>query len=120
MVEVASLRGCIVPADDSKKGRSAKRDIAVALAFRPGAGDPAPKVVASGRGALAREILDRAFANGVKVREDADLVQLLSLVEVDSIIPVEAFMAVAEILAYVYGLNQQAAPAPLFRKADRP
>lgn len=109
-----------MPADDSKQGRSAKQDIAVALAFRPAAGDPAPKVVASGRGDVARQILDRAFASGVKVREDADLAQLLSLVEVDSIIPVEAFMAVAEILAYVYRLNQQAVPDPLFRKADRP
>jgi flagellar biosynthesis protein len=41
----------------------------------------------------------------VKVREDADLVEVLSKLEVDSPIPVEAFAAVAEILTYVYQAN---------------
>ncbi|MFX8685003.1 EscU/YscU/HrcU family type III secretion system export apparatus switch protein, partial [Acinetobacter baumannii] len=55
-----------------------------------------------GRGAVAEQILAIAFANGVKVREDADLVEILSLIDVDSPIPLEAFAAVAEILRYVY------------------
>lgn len=70
---------------------------------------PAPKIIASGRGALAEQILSLAFAHGVKVREDAELAQVLSMLEVDSIIPVEAFAAVAEILAYVYRENAMAA-----------
>ncbi len=94
--------------DKSKTTKGPKQDIAVALSYKPEQGDGAPKVVASGRGALAKDILDRAFASGVKVREDADLVQLLAAVDVDSVIPLEAFMAVAEILAYVYEVNQQA------------
>jgi flagellar biosynthesis protein len=93
--------------DDTKKTRGPKQDIAVALSFKPEQGDEAPKVVASGRGIVARNILDRAFASGVKVREDADLVQLLAAVDIDSVIPLEAFMAVAEILAYVYQVNQR-------------
>ncbi len=97
--------------NNSQGGDNAKRDIAIALAFSPERGDDAPKVVATGRGAVAREILDRAFAAGVKIREDADLAQLLASVDVDSIIPLEAFMAVAEILAYVYQANRRAAPA---------
>jgi flagellar biosynthesis protein len=97
--------------DKTKTTKGSKRDIAVALSFKPEQGDGAPKVVASGRGAFARSILERAFASGVKVREDADLVQLLAAVDVDSLIPLEAFMAVAEILAYVYHINQQDLPA---------
>lgn len=46
-----------------------------------------------------------AFANGVKVREDADLAELLSAVDLESEIPLEAFTAVAEILSYVYRAN---------------
>ncbi len=82
-----------------------KRDLAVALSYRPDRGDEGPRVVASGRGELARQILDLAFAAGVKVREDADLVEILAAVDVDSPVPLEALMAVAEILTYVYMAN---------------
>ncbi|MCH7550879.1 MAG: EscU/YscU/HrcU family type III secretion system export apparatus switch protein [Proteobacteria bacterium] len=67
--------------------------------------DRPPKVVAGGRGRIAEQILEIAFANGVKVRKDADLAQLLSSIDIDSDIPVEAFAAVAEILTYVYQAN---------------
>lgn len=69
--------------------------------------DPAPKIVATGRGAVAEQILQLAFASGVKVREDADLVEVLSHLEIDTPIPLEAYAAVAEILAYVYKANAQ-------------
>ena len=82
-----------------------KRDVAVALSYRPEPGDEAPRVVASGQGELARQILELAFAAGVKVREDADLVEILAAVDVDSQVPLEALMAVAEILTYVYIAN---------------
>jgi flagellar biosynthesis protein len=78
--------------------------VAVALSHdRPT--NPTPKVVAGGRGRVAEQILQVAFANGVKVREDADLAQLLSAIDVDDEIPLEAFAAVAEILVYVYQAN---------------
>ena len=80
--------------------------IAVALDYRPG-DDRTPKVVASGRGAVAETILALAFANDVKVREDGDLAELLTAVEVGDDIPLEAFLAVAEVLAYVYRANRQ-------------
>lgn len=78
--------------------------VAVALQYDPDLGD-APVVTASGKGALAEQILQLAFANGVKVRTDPDLAQVLAAVEVDTVIPLEAFAAVAEILAYVYRAN---------------
>jgi flagellar biosynthesis protein len=64
-----------------------------------------PRVVAAGQGTFAEQILQIAWANNIKVREDADLVEVLSAIDVDSEIPVEAFAAVAEILAYVYRAN---------------
>ncbi len=82
----------------------ARRPVAVALKYEFGA-QSLPRIVATGKGTVAEQILELAFANGVKVREDADLVEILSAIEVDSDIPVEAIAAVAEILAYVYRAN---------------
>jgi flagellar biosynthesis protein len=62
----------------------------------------APRVVASGRGAVAEQILQIAFERGVKVRTDSDLAEILAAVEVDSEIPLVALAGVAEILRYLY------------------
>lgn len=64
-----------------------------------------PKVVAAGYGVWAEKIVEMAFQNGVRVREDRDLAQLLAAIELESDIPTEALIAVAEILAYVYKAN---------------
>lgn len=77
---------------------------AVALHYERGV-DEAPRVIASGKGAIAEQILAIADAQGIKVRKDADLIEILSTLEVDSAIPLEAFAAVAEILSYVYAAN---------------
>ncbi len=69
-----------------------------------------PRVVATGQGTFAEQILQIAWANDIKVREDADLVEILSAIDVDSEIPVEAFAAVAEILSYVYRANAGGSP----------
>ena len=61
-----------------------------------------PKVLAKGFGAVAEKILRLAFDNDVKVRTDPDLVEILSAIEVDCEIPIEALAAVSEILSYVY------------------
>jgi len=83
---------------------------AVALRhLRPTAEAPvaaAPQVVASGRGAVAERILELAREHGVAVREDRDLVELLSACEVGDAVPVEVWSAVAEVLAWVYGLER--------------
>ncbi|MEO5337153.1 MAG: EscU/YscU/HrcU family type III secretion system export apparatus switch protein [Magnetospirillum sp. WYHS-4] len=92
-----------------KTDAPAKRPVAVALDY-DGTGGRAPVVVASGRGVIAEQILGIAFAHGVKVREDADLAEVLAAVDVDSEIPVEAFAAVAEILVYLYKVNRQSPP----------
>lgn len=81
-----------------------KDAMAVALSGGDEPGD-VPRVVAGGRGRIAEQILEIAFQKGVRVREDKDLAELLSAIDVDEEIPIEAFAAVAEILAYVYRAN---------------
>lgn len=92
--------------DDAVRKAAAKPEIskAVALKYHQESGD-VPRITATGKGYVAEQILAIAFAHGVKVREDSELVDILSLLEVDSPIPVEAFAVVAEILAYVYQAN---------------
>lgn len=88
-----------------------RRPVAVALSYELGGGG-LPKVVATGRGHVAEQILELAFAHDVKVREDADLVEILSALDLDSEIPVEAIVAVAEILSHVYRANGKLPPNP--------
>ena len=88
-----------------KKGRQT----AVALKDRT-AERLVPQVVAAGRGEIAEKILQLAFENGIKVKEDGALAEMLAAVELDSPIPSEAFMAVAEILYYVYRANGEPNP----------
>lgn len=84
---------------------------AVALTYHPEDRDGAPKVAASGRGHLADRILEEARLANVPVREDASLVEMLAATEIGEEIPVEAFIAVAEILSYVYAMNNRAISA---------
>ena len=58
-----------------------KRQIAVALAYH--GHEPAPRVVAQGRGIIAQAIIKRAKEHGVFVHESEDLVGLLMQVELD-------------------------------------
>lgn len=92
------------PSKENDGSRTRKDTVAVALDYDPES-EFAPKVVAGGRGSVAEQILQIAFAQGVKVRKDADLAEMLSAIDIDSEIPIEAFAAVAEILTYVYRAN---------------
>jgi flagellar biosynthesis protein len=91
------------------RGSSTRTPIAIALDAkgRDGSLHPkSPRVVATGRGAVAEQILAIAFEKGVPVREDSDLAQILAAVELDAEIPIDALAAVAEILSYVYRANR--------------
>lgn len=89
------------PDDENKPDSPA---LAVALGHTPGS-ETAPKVLASGHGAVAEQIVRLALDNGVRVREDADLASILSVLEVESIVPVEVFATIAEVLSYLYRAN---------------
>lgn len=86
-----------------------KRQTAVALKDRS-AENKVAAITAAGRGKIAEQILEIAFVNGIKVRQDADLAELLAKFEIDSPIPSEALMAVGEILAYIYRANGEPNP----------
>lgn len=80
------------------------QQIAVAMAY--GAGDAAPKVVAKGRGLMAETIIARAKEAGVYVHESPELVSLLMQVDLDQHIPPQLYLAVAELLAWLYHLEK--------------
>ena len=90
--------------DDPTANKLEKIKKAAALIDESQAGN-LPRVVASGKGSFAEQILEIAWANDIKVREDADLAEVLTAIDVESEIPIEAFAAVAEILSYVYKAN---------------
>lgn len=81
-----------------------KDRLAVALSYERHE-DPAPRVVATGKGSIAEQIIAIAEEHQVEIHQDTELVQILSLLEIDSIIPLEAYAAVAEILSYIYRKN---------------
>jgi flagellar biosynthesis protein len=91
--------------------------LAVALAYRAEQG--APQVVAKGRGLVAQTILERARDAGVYVHESAELVALLMQVDLDQRIPPQLYRAVAELLAWVYRIeNGEAVPGAALHKTQ--
>jgi flagellar biosynthesis protein len=67
----------------------------------------APKVVAGGQGLIAEKIIATAREAGIHIQEDANLVELLSKVPIGEEIPVELYQTVAEVLAFVYQMNEK-------------
>ena len=87
---------------------AAPRRRAAAVAYRPDA-DAAPRVTAAGAGPIAEKILETARAAGIPVREDPALAEVLSRLDPGAEIPPDTYRAVAEILAFLYRLDREAA-----------
>ncbi|PDO11221.1 MAG: hypothetical protein BLM47_03240 [Candidatus Reconcilbacillus cellulovorans] len=85
-----------------------KKAQAVALRYVP-ARHEAPVVVAKGRGRVAEALIAKAREHGVPIHEDPSLVELLIRLDVDQAIPPELYALVAEVLAFVYRADQEAA-----------
>jgi flagellar biosynthesis protein len=85
-----------------------KKDItqAAALSYDPGQ-HVAPEVVAIGRGLRAQEIIKIAKEHQIPIYEDPSLVQALSQLEIGLEIPSDLYAVVAEVLAFVYALDQK-------------
>ncbi len=84
---------------------------AIALAYSQT--DAAPRVVAKGKGLIAEAIIARAKEHGVFVHESPELVALLTQVDIDEHIPAQLYMAVAELLAWLYRIEHgENSPAP--------
>ncbi len=67
----------------------------------------APKVVASGKGIVAENIIATAREAGIHIQEDANLVEILAKIPIGEEIPVEIYQTVAEVLAFVYQVNNK-------------
>jgi flagellar biosynthesis protein len=76
---------------------------AAALRYEPG--ERAPRVVASGRGEVARRLVELAEQAGIPVRRDPALAEALAQLELELEIPEELYVAVAEALAWAYSLD---------------
>jgi len=102
-------------ADDSTPPHG-RQQAAIALAY--GRDDAAPRVLAKGRGLIAQAIIERAREHGVFVHESRELVSLLMQVDIDQRIPPELYRAVAELLAWVYRIEQQGLAPGVPSRAD--
>ena len=81
-----------------------KRQLAVALGYERGK-DKSPRVLAKGRGLIARKIIELAREHNVPIKEDSDLVRILERLELRQEIPQETYVVVAEILSFIYRMN---------------
>jgi flagellar biosynthesis protein len=83
---------------------SQKPKKAVALKYEPDS-DNAPRVTAKGSGAVADKIIELAKENGIPVKDDPDLVEVLAKLDLNEEIPPELYIIVAELLAFLYKIN---------------
>ncbi len=102
------------PGPDQKPAR---QQLAIALEDDP-ASDAPQRITATGRGEVAEQIISIALAAGVRVREDAELAEILSILDVDSPVPLEVLGTVSEILSYVYRANAALMPRTPDAPAD--
>ena len=79
---------------------------AVALGYNRSK-DNAPRVLASGAGEIANRIIDLAKEHDIPIKEDPDLIEILSKVEVDQEIPPNLYKAVAEIFSFLYKITKK-------------
>jgi flagellar biosynthesis protein len=78
----------------------------VALRYIPKS-DHAPKITAKGSGRVAEKIIALAKEHGIPIQEDPALIQVLSQLDFYEEIPPSVYGVVAEILAFIYSLNQK-------------
>lgn len=70
-------------------------------------GKSAPRVTAKGEGVTAEEIVNTAKAYGIPLQQDAKLTALLSEVKLSEEIPPKLYVAVAQLLTFLYFLNHK-------------
>ena len=67
--------------------------------------DNSPRVIAKGRGEIAKKIIEVAQAHNLQLYEDKNLIQILEALDLETEIPPELYRAVAEVLSFIYRLN---------------
>ena len=76
-----------------------EKKTAVALSYE--AGDEAPRILATGKGAVAERIIEEAKKSGVPFYKDSALADTLSKLKIGDAIPPELYEVVAQILVFV-------------------
>lgn len=69
--------------------------------------DTAPRVIASGKGITAQNIINIAEEHHLPIQKNEDLVELLSKVEIDKEIPEKLYVAVSEVFLFLYGITRK-------------
>ena len=87
------------------KNREQKTETAIALGFDAKV-DAAPRILATGKGILAQKILEIADQEEIPIHKDENLVEILSMLEQHNLIPIEAYSAVAKIIAQIYKFDK--------------
>lgn len=82
------------------------RKSAAALKYKQGE-DLVPRLVAKGAGIIAEKIIETAREAGIPIYEDPDLLALLMTLNINEMIPSEMYVAVAEVLAFIYRMNKK-------------
>jgi len=95
---------------DGEIASGCRRAAAIAYAPRDAKRGLPPRVVAKGESWLADEIIARARAAGVHIHQSRELVALLLQVDLDAHIPPALYVAVAEVLAWIYQIEGRSAP----------
>ncbi|MFO7819648.1 MAG: EscU/YscU/HrcU family type III secretion system export apparatus switch protein [Halanaerobacter sp.] len=70
--------------------------------------DNAPNLIAKGKGELAKKIISQAEENNIPIQEDEDIVEVLLQLELGAEIPEELYQAVAEILSFIFEVEDLA------------
>ena len=81
-----------------------KPKTAVALEYDPN--DEAPRIIATGKGALAERLIEKAQAADVPLHQDNELADTLSRLDIGEMIPPELYEVVAEILVFVDAMDK--------------
>ncbi len=88
----------------SEQAENKKNKTAVALEYDPD--EAAPRVIATGKGALAEKIIEKAKEAKVPVHQDNKLADTLSKLEIGEMIPPELYGVVAEVLVFVDAMDK--------------
>lgn len=91
--------------------KPSKRPKAAAVRYRPGV-DESPTMIGAGSGKIAEHILDLAREHNIPIHEDADLVEILAHLQPGDKIPPATYTVVAEILSFIYKVNESAGNTP--------
>lgn len=91
---------------ENEDNENEERAKAVALGYDPNK-DSAPRVLASGKGIIAEQIIEIAKRNNIPIQDDPVLTAALMEIDINRTIPPELYRVVAEVLSYIYRIQQK-------------